>query len=186
MSAWDPEGYICALNDCPYLVHHHHHQRLLPNQLLIFLLLVQDCVSFCLCRQRYIAFRARPSHPLSPHRKDQEGRRGGQSRERSDDEGILQPHVLDPGGDAVADGEAHGIADEDDGDDGLAGESVVCVDAVGDGQLERGEGGRGNEAHGDDGADPVDGVRAADTVEDQTARCEEKTRQEQPEAKLGF
>lgn len=79
--------------------------------------------------------------------KEQKGQDLGEPGERGQDEGVLVSHVGDPRGQAVADGEGHGVADEDHGDDGLAGQIAVAVDAVADTQLETDRVGERDDAH---------------------------------------
>lgn len=89
-------------------------------------------------------------------------------------------------GDAVADGEAHGVADQDDGHDGLAAQVTVAVDVVRHAGLQADGDDEGDHAHGEHEAEPVDRVRGADAPEYQPEGDEGDRGQQDPEPVLGF
>ncbi len=90
------------------------------------------------------------AEPLAVFDEDQKRQDLGEPRKGGGDEGVLVAHVGDPGGQAVADGEGHGVADEDDGDDGLAGQVAVAVDTITNAELEADGVCEGDDAHCED------------------------------------
>lgn len=108
------------------------------------------------------------------------GGRGGH------DEGVLVAQVLDPGRDPVADGEAHRVPDQDDGDDGLAAQRAVRLDAVVAHALDGDSARARDDEGGEDGAEPVDPPAGPDAPEDQAERQQDDRRGEEPEAVLAL
>jgi len=70
----------------------------------------------------------------------------------------LVAHIRHPRCDTIPNGEAHRVANQDDGHHGFAGEVFVAVDAVRNRELKADCVGECDDAHGEDTAEPVNGV----------------------------
>lgn len=83
----------------------------------------------------------------------------GERDKSNADEAVLQPETIEPGRDTVGYGKAHGVADEDEGDEGIAGNLAKGIDEVGDGEGDADAAAEGENGHGDDETEPVNAVR---------------------------
>jgi len=97
---------------------------------------------------------------------------------------VLDAAPLDPRRDAVAEREAHGVADDDHADQPIAADLLVAVDDVvdGDGGADRERGADHAEAERD--ADPVHAVVRADAEQDAAGRVQDEGDGSQPQARL--
>lgn len=97
--------------------------------------------------------------PLAIKHNGHEDATNRQRHKRDADEAVLQAQAVEPRGDAVRHGKAHGVADEYERDEGVAGNLAKRVDEVGNGERDAGGAAQGEANHGDDEAKPVDVVR---------------------------
>lgn len=89
-------------------------------------------------------------------------------------------------GSPVSDGEAHRVADEDDGHDGFAAQLLVRIDAVADGQLGADGVDEAEETEGEDETEPVDVMRGSDAPQDQAPGNEGQQGNQEPETVFGL
>nr|POF06918.1 hypothetical protein CFP56_31542 [Quercus suber] len=127
-----------------------------------------------------------PPQPLSILDKQQKRRTLCHARKRGDDERILQAHVRHPRRDSVANGERHGISDQDHRHHSFPRQVRVAVNAVRDGKLEADRVCERDDAHGEHAAEPLDGMSGTDAPENQAKRDQNQRGQEKPQSMLGF
>lgn len=97
-----------------------------------------------------------PSSPrLAKVNNRQKGCANGETDKRYANEAVLQTQRVNPGRDGVSDGEAHGIANDDDGGEGIARNAVEGVDEVGNGEGDATGRTDGETHHGEDETEPV-------------------------------
>lgn len=111
---------------------------------------------------------------------------GARSYARGEPKGPLPPHALDPRRDAVIHREAHDVAHEDHGGQGVPCGLAVAVDQVGDGEVGADGVLAADAGHGDEEGRPGEVVRGAEAPEEEAEGDEQGGGGEEGEAVFGL
>lgn len=95
------------------------------------------------------------THTLAPLDEEKDCSNLRHARESRQDERILQAHIGDPRRESVANGERHGVADDDDSDHGLSAQIPVRIDSIADAELDTESESESDDTHGEDTTEPM-------------------------------